>query len=120
MSTMWFEGRELPTFSGHYPASHLREGEIYYSVSFIDKELLIPELEPKVFIGRDLASGDHGFLYFQDVSSYSNHVRYGTPSAGAVFDRYLESQSSGVFDYEGALNELMRCSLRRQEAIRST
>ena len=117
MRTIRFEARELPANSEHYPASRLRDGEVYFRVSFCDQDLLIPQLEPLVFIGRDLGVDDTdiGFLYFQDVRSYSNGTRFGTPSDDEpMFERFLESQSSGVFDYENALNALLRCSLRRR------
>jgi hypothetical protein len=114
---MRFEARELPTYSEHYPASRLRDGEVYFRVRFWDQDLLVPQLDPVVFIGRDLGLDDTdiGFLYFQDLRSYSDGTRFGNPSGDEpVFERFLANQSSGVFDYEGALNELLRCSLRRR------
>jgi len=118
-SRMRFEARDLPRYVEHVPANELRHGDVYFVVSFLDDEMLIPELKPIVFVGRNLEPGETQKLYFQDLFSYQNGVRYETARPGdeAVFECFFEDQSSGVCEYERALDVLLRCSLRRQGAV---
>jgi len=115
---MRFEARELPNYVEHVAVDELRIGDVYFVASFLDDEMLVPELKPVVFVGRNLEPGDTGSLYFQDLLSHQNGVRYDAPRPGdeARFDSFLEEQSSGVYEYERALDVLLLCSLRRQKA----
>lgn len=113
---MKFEGRDLGRAVEHVPASELKLESVYFVVRYHDHDLSIPELSPLVFIGRDLADDDQGFLYFQDYASFSDGERFGSGPAdgGAVFERFIEAQGSSVCHYESAVDELLRCLLRRQ------
>ncbi|MGH9957713.1 MAG: hypothetical protein ACREBC_11390 [Pyrinomonadaceae bacterium] len=77
---MYFEGRELKPYAEPVSSSELREGEIYFAVNFVDSEMLIPMMETLVFIGRNLKPGDKGNVYFQDIESYREGVRYSSAS----------------------------------------
>lgn len=94
--------------------SALQEGRVYFAFGFLDTEMLIPSLEPVVFIGRDLEPGE-GLFYFQDAESYRRGVRSDSKDADieAVFT--CGAKPSHIFDFEFALNQLMLCSLRRAE-----
>lgn len=114
---MRFEGREVKPYAEPIAASDLKEESVYFLVSFLDKELLIPFMEPLIFLGRNLEADDSGQLYFQDADSQRRGIRY---SAGAnpeaTFYQYSEDTLQDVFDYEHALDRLLECSLRRQKA----
>ena len=73
-----FEARELKSFAEHVSASELRDNEVYFSLQFVvDGSILIPILEPLVFIGRDLDDdGELDLLYFQKLESFRGGVRY--------------------------------------------
>ena len=115
MTTIEVAAKRIPTYAEHHPASRLQVGEIYFRIHFSDAELLVPYLEPAVYIGRDLAVGDSGMLYFQDADSYLQGSRFGLPAdVEPTVTRVFEHQSSSVFEYEKALDELLRCALRRQ------
>lgn len=118
MSMIQFGSREMPDYAEYLPPSELRIGETYFRVVYADDDLVTPELYAYVFVGRDLQVGDVGKLYFQDYDSYRHGSRFDAPSADCETEIqcFLESQYSGVYDYEHALNELMKCSLRRQAA----
>lgn len=113
---MRFEARELKPYAEPVSVENLRVGSIYFSLTFVDDEMLIPTLEPIVFVGRDLEAGDQGVLYFQDLDSYRHGLRYedaqedihGTFLTGSV------DQLGHVFDFECALDVLLACSLRRR------
>lgn len=114
---MLFEERELPLGSQNLSADELRVGAIYFAVNYFDRELLIPGIEPVVYIGKDLEPGDSGQVYFQDLDSYRDGVRYGAASGNehARFFTGSELELGHLFDFDRALEELMRCSVRRRE-----
>jgi hypothetical protein len=114
---MRFEGRDLKPYSEPISSSALVEGEVYFSVGFVD-DMLVPMMETLVFIGRNLDAGDDAHLYFQDIESHRRGIRYpgGDDHKGvARFIRTAERHGGQVFDFEHALNELLSCSLRRGE-----
>ena len=51
---MIFESRELKPYGEYMKSVELIEAQIYFRVSFLDEEMLTPEMVPLVFIGRDL------------------------------------------------------------------
>jgi len=116
---MRFEERELNPYSEPVSGAGLKEGSVYFSVNYVDDEMLIPTVEPFVFVGRNLDPDDAGQVYFQDVDSYLKGVRH--DSAGnneqARFWSGSEEEINHIFDYEPALDELMRCALRRRKAL---
>jgi hypothetical protein len=114
---MHFKERDLPSHGEPVSAAELREGSVYFSVHYADDELLIPTMETLVFIGRDLEPGDSGQVYFQDIDSYKAGVRFEMPTEGgpARFSTGSEAEVSHIFEYEQALEELMRCSVRRRQ-----
>ena len=112
MDILRFEARELKPYGEYVEASNLVEGETYFAVHFLGDQMLVPELDPLVFIGRNLEPGDSGRLYFQDAASYISGIRYG--GADKAEFHVVEENAPFVFEFERALDELLRCSLRRQ------
>jgi hypothetical protein len=113
---MRFEARELNPYAEPVSADDLIEHSVYFALTFIDDEMLIPSLEPVVFVGRNLEAGDEGTLYFQDIDSYRRGLRYresGEDIHGTFFTG-SEEQIDHIFDFESALNVLLVCSLRRK------
>ena len=112
---MRFESRELKGYAEPVNANRLVEGEFYFTVQFADERLLVPIITTWVFLGRKL---DPDYveetLYFQDVDSYQEGARYGSPdTGGARFCVYAENEINHFFEFENALEEMMKCSLRR-------
>jgi hypothetical protein len=114
---MRFQERELKPYASPVSASALKEGETYFSVQFVDDSMLIPIVETWVFAGTRLDPKDAaGHLYFQDPESYRDGVRYGSSdSENATFQVALDGSTNHIFEYEDALDELLRCSLRRRQ-----
>jgi len=114
---MRFEGRDLKPYSEPVVVSELKEGQVYFSVIFVDDELLIPLVGTWVFAGRKLDPKlEDDRLYFQDVGSYGKGIRYGSPNAyEAEFQIQREQYVKHIFEYERALEVLMNCSLRRSK-----
>lgn len=115
---MRFEERELKPFAEPVVGSELKVGSVYFFVNYIDDEMLIPTMETVVFIGRNLENHDVGRVYFQDIDSYQQGARYGPAASEIQMHIYegSEEEVNHVFEYEHALDELMRCALKRREA----
>jgi len=115
---MRFEERELKPYAEPISAADLKEGSIYFAVTYADDEMLIPTMETIVFIGRNLDPVDDGRVYFQDINSYRRGVRYETATDDdyAHFSSGSEAEVKHIFAYEHALEALMACSLRRRAA----
>jgi len=113
---MRFEGRDLKPFAEPVTVGELKEGEVYFSLNFLDSDMLLPLLEPVVFVGKNLSIDDVDELYFQDAGSYRQGLRWG-PSTGndATFYRQSPTEIGHIFEYERALDRLMACSLRRKK-----
>ena len=109
--------RGLPTYAEPVSVSDLKEGEIYFSVQFADEALLLPMMETLVFTGRSVGEGGSAILYFQDLSSYQLGIERGSPhNEGAVFYAQNEQNLNHIFEYDYALDGLIKCALRRREA----
>ena len=115
---MHFEGRELKPYAEPVSTTELKEGAVYFAVNYVDDDMLIPIVETLVFAGKDLEPEEVGVAYFQDVESYREGVRYGwdTNDGSATFYSGPENELNHIFTYEHALDELLRCSIRRRDA----
>jgi len=115
---MRFEPRELKPFAEPITKDELKEGSIYFFIEYIGEDMLIPSMETVVFIGRNLEADDVGRVYFQDIESYQEGVRYDSatdsPSPLTRFYECSDREVNHVFDFDHALEELMRCALNRK------
>ena len=113
---MWFE-REVPPYAEPVSPSELKEGSVYFAVQFFDEDMCTPGMEALVFIGRNVGSEDTDELYFQDAGSYRDGVRLGSAAAAedAVFYRQSPTEISHIFEYERAVDVLLRCLFRRRK-----
>ncbi len=75
---------------------------MYYAVTFLDEEMLIPTMEPVVFVGRNLDREDVDRFYFQDADSYREGIRYSTGVAEDDATFYSGAAPNHIFDYERA------------------
>ncbi len=116
---MRFEGRELKPYGEPVSASSLKVGDVYFSIQFADRDGLLPIMETWVYVGRKLDPEDtENRLYFQDVESYQQGVRYESATAeNAQFQVQLEQYLNHIFEHERALEQLMACSLRRRKVL---
>jgi len=113
---MRFEARELKPYSEPVRVEELQEGRVYFAVNFLDTAMLIPTMEPVVFIGRNLEPGDVERFYFQDADSYRQGIRYATGVAEDDATFYFGAAPGHIFEYEHGLDCLLACSLRRARA----
>ncbi|SRR6266852_2111158 len=114
---MRFEGRELNPYAEPVSASKLTQGSVYFAVTYVDDQMLVPTVEPLIFAGRNLDAGDVGsVVYFQDAASYRRGTRHDSIAneGEATFFAAPDNEVRHIFEYENALDELLRCALRSQ------
>jgi hypothetical protein len=112
---MRFEERDSKPYAEPVAADRLQVGSVYFFLTFADEAMLAPELEPVVFIGRDLGAHDVGRIYFQDFASYEDGLRWSAAeNSAAVFHCGSDQELGHVFEFERALDVLLACSLRRR------
>jgi len=112
---MRFEARDLKEYAEPVEAGQLEPGCVYFAVQFLDEEMLVPILEPWVFLGRDLRKGDVHLLYFQSFESHSGGLtlQSATQRDRESFQITSERGIKHIFEYDRALDVLMTCALRR-------
>src|SRR6185369_11881853 len=120
-----FPARDLKPYIRHVSIRKLEVGVPYFHIAYMDETMLVPELTPLIFAGRNLSPDDHNrrpaLFYFQDFASYSAGIRYDTFHGGSdeecefdpVWNCYEERGAtvSGICEFEEAINCLLRCSL---------
>lgn len=118
--TTLFEARELKSYAEPVSEEDLQEGAVYFFVSFVDEEMLIPTFDTVVYVGRNLQPDDVDRVYFQDIESFKRGVRYETAVEGdlAIFHSGSKGELGHIFHYERALDQLLACSLRRKSSGR--
>jgi hypothetical protein len=104
---MWFAGRNIPEAANSVDPGQLVKGQVFFSVTFLDDALCLPELVPVVFIGN---SSDE--LIFRYASAASDT---GNPDAEFGFDGELSS----IYTFEVALEIVLACSIRRSASLSS-
>jgi len=114
---MRFEARDLKPYAEPVVADDLREGEVYFSVQFVDEKMHIPIVGTWVYAGKMFdAEISEDRLIFQDVVSYGHGIRYGTDEESeGEFQLEQQKYVNHIFEYERALEVLMNCSLRRMK-----
>ncbi len=111
---MNFDTRDLKPYAEPVAASSLAEGREYFSVQYADEDMLIPVIETWVYLGKDLEKAGDQLLYFQDIESYRQGVRYNSAGSDrAVFQVAEPGKANHIFQFDHALDELMKCSVRR-------
>ena len=115
---MRFEERELKDYAEPVSVDALQEGSVYFALNFQDYDLRLPYMETRVFVGTDLVPGDMGRLYFQDVHSYLEGNRYNVDSEWPEFHTTTKDRIKHFFEFEGALEGLLKCSLNRRGLYR--
>ena len=116
---MRFDQRELKPYAEPITTNLLKEGEAYFSIQYADERTLIPIVETWIYAGRNLDPKDaENRLYFQDVESYLQGIRYGSAvDETAKFQLASEQNINHIFEYEHAVEEFLKCSLRRRKLM---
>jgi len=115
MMTLRFDGRDLSTYAEPIRPHELHVGAVYFFVDYVDPEMLVPTMATVVCLGENLEPGDTDVVYFQDIDSYNRGVTYQGPGDGdyALFHSGSKDEINHVFSFDHAIDELLRCALRR-------
>ncbi len=112
---MKFESRELKPYMETVDPAELKIGEVYFTVSYVDDQLLLPIMLSLVYLGTDLQGEVSGVHYFQDLDSYTEGVRFGDEQSEGPGSIHFGDIVKGIQRFDQALAALMSCSLRRAE-----
>ena len=133
---MKFQERELKPYANTVPAEELCKGNVYFSVTFFDEEMLIPLIETMVFVDSRQNEKNIDEFLFQDVISHQDGVKFDqidgiqdflSHQDGLRFDQIYEDGRAifficsknglnSIFQFEDALDCLLACSLKRKAA----
>jgi hypothetical protein len=118
-----FAARELHPWLRTVRFDELVVHDVYYGIDYLDERLQLPHIRTLVYLGIDLCDGDKNKVYFQDLDSFAAGVTladFEEPVTSAHGSFYTGSSDhlGWIFNFEDALEELMRCSLRRQGTSR--
>lgn len=106
---MRFEAKDLKPYAEPVVEIELAKGKVYFAVTFADDAMLNPVVETLVFVGKSRK----GIFRFEDIDSYNKKGR-GTRT---LYECRGDSLSN-IFEFEHALDVLMRCALRRRKSGR--
>jgi hypothetical protein len=113
--------RELPTYAEPVNADKLAIGETYFAVQYLDEDLLLPTVETLILTEKKQGEDGKTVFCFQDRRSYRAGIRRGSAEAGcAISYSQPEQYLNHIFEYEYAVDELIRCVLRRRKKSDST
>jgi hypothetical protein len=113
-----FPATELKPGSEPVSSDQMQEWRVYFALQFADPDLLVPVLYPLIFLGY-LDSDDPSLRFFQSLDSFIDGVRYSTRTDEQTefFEVYGPDEGKHIFDYERALEVLMRCALNRRDIV---
>ncbi|UOD27742.1 hypothetical protein INH39_19815 [Massilia violaceinigra] len=96
----------------------LRQGDLYFMLNYFDEDLLIPELQTLVFLGREVTGENVSLLYFQDIESYTIRGPYPnfTDGPGDIF-HCTDDQLGCIFRLDKAVSALQNCVKRREKMM---
>lgn len=117
-----FAGRELSHDVAAVTVSELQRDVVYFDVRFLDKNDLIPMMEPLSFTGDRITIDGSARFCFLPLGPYYPRPE---PELKAEYRQEgpVSMSRSGLttlFTFDGALEILMLCSLRRREARTGT
>lgn len=113
-----FNERELPVAAYPVNLNQLVTGKAYYQITYDgdDKDMEAPLVLSMVFIGMNIDDDETDTVYFQDALSYDFGIRLSDdPESGTfMLFRCTPDGLGAIFEFDQALDEMMKCSIRRQ------
>ena len=110
-----FPATKLKSYAKPVSGADMKQGRVYFALQFEDPDLLVPVLQPLIFLGYDLDGKNTNLRWFQDFDSYRAGVRYENGSAEELpsFQTYGPEEGKQIFEYRHALERLMWCEMCR-------
>jgi hypothetical protein len=113
-----FERTELGQAAEPVDPKSLVSGQSYYFVQYSDPNLRNPIVQTYIFLGSNLREGDDDVFYFQSPDSYAQGLKLNASVNNYDGRFYIcsGSQMKFIFDFEYCVDELLKCSIRRESA----
>ena len=86
----------------------LRVKQVYFMISFLDRDMRVPEIATVVYLGRDIFHENDAKHYFQEYSQFVE----GSARREAAIIAAAEDNLMNFFDYEGASQLVRMCGIR--------
>lgn len=95
------------------------EGDLYYRITYPDRNLLYPSIETFVFIGQNLSDDDTmPTWYFQYAKDFGRHGSIlGSDQGDRLVCTVTEEDKGDMLDMHGMLSELTDASNRRKDKL---
>ena len=108
----------MKEFAEPVSTENLQVDRVYFAVQFLDADMLVPVLEPLIYLGRNVPGTEQGRLCFQTFESHLQGVRFDSAAANERHSFQITSPNNinHIFEYEQALDVLMRCALERRKS----
>jgi hypothetical protein len=103
----------LKPYANPIVVGDLHEGDVYFSVTFVDEKMLIPCIETLAFVEKKYNKNGVEEFLFQDIESYRQGVKFSLEYPVNFFICSTKELNS-VFTLENALDVLMQCSLKNK------
>ena len=112
---MLFPTRELKPYVRPIAKNELRAGSVYYSVGYVEREMLTPNITTMVYVGTK-----DGLFSFQDIESFQDGLDHSSAGSDDRIRLYnYDSHSlASVYSFEEGLDSLLRCWSRRQDRLK--
>lgn len=112
-----FPATQLKPYAEPVTAREAQPGRVYFALQYVEPDLLVPTLEPLIFLGWNLEGDDPDARFFQSFDSFVAGIRYRSRKEDdwQYFQAYGPNEGKHIFEYERALEALMACALRRRE-----
>lgn len=92
---------------GNLIAHELSEEKVYFTLQYLDENLLVPIIQTLVYLGKNLDGEGSDLYYFQDIDSYQDGGGYPNHkgTTGQVFT-LPEKALINIFALDGLVREL--------------
>ncbi len=112
-----FPATTLKSYAEPVSQTDMKQGRVYFALQFEDPDLLVPLLQPLIFLGHNIDGDDPSLRWFQDFDSYRAGVRYenSDPEERGSFHVYGTDEGKHIFEYRRALERMMWCEMSRNE-----
>lgn len=95
--------------------SEFREGEVYFRVTYPDRNMHYPQIESFVFVGKNMSDDDkEDTWYFQFLESYARAQTRKLKANERLFMLATKEKLPGVLDNDQLYAELKEVASRRQ------
>lgn len=110
----------IPLPTNPIQAIELVVGEIYFTVHYVDNDMLLPVMETLVYLGSSITNEFKDRLVFQDLDSYTDLGIYPNneephPTEKLNIYSWATNSFKGIYNLDDVVIILKACSERRKK-----